>query len=87
MQTVKDLIPVQQQSAVSNLVNKICNETEDVCNGIFLLCEISAHTKDRIVSYGELLSSQILLAKLNADGLPTEWKDARDLIVTDNDYR
>ena len=86
LQAVKDLIPVQQQSAVLSLVKKICNEAEDVCNGIFLLRELSDRTKDRIVSYGELLSSQIIAAKLNAAGLVTEWKDARELIITDSNY-
>jgi bifunctional aspartokinase / homoserine dehydrogenase 1 len=84
--TVQELIPVQQQSSVLSLVKKICNEIEDICNGIFLLRELSARTKDRIVSYGELLSSQIITAKLNAAGLPTVWKDARELIVTDSNY-
>ena len=86
LQAVKDLIPVQKQSAVLSLVKKICNEAEDVCNGIFLLRELSARTKDRIVSYGELLSSQIIAAKLNASGMVTEWKDARELIITDSNY-
>ena len=86
LQAVKDLIPVQQQSAVLSLVKKICNEAEDVCNGIFLLRELSERTKDRIVSYGELLSSQIIAAKLNAAGLVTQWKDARELIITDSNY-
>ncbi len=84
--TVQELIPVQQQSSVLSLVKKICNEAEDICNGIFLLRELSARTKDRIVSYGELLSSQIIAAKLNAVGLLAEWKDAREIIVTDSNY-
>ncbi|MBK8787960.1 MAG: bifunctional aspartate kinase/homoserine dehydrogenase I [Chitinophagaceae bacterium] len=84
--TVQELIPVQQQSSVLSLVKKICNAAEDICNGIFLLRELSARTKDRIVSYGELLSSQIIAAKLNAVGLPAEWKDAREIIMTDSNY-
>lgn len=86
LDAVKVLIPVQQQSGVLSLVKKICNEAEDICNGIFLLRELSARTKDRIVSYGELLSSQIIAAKLNAAGLLAEWKDAREIIVTDSNY-
>ncbi|MEP7238387.1 MAG: bifunctional aspartate kinase/homoserine dehydrogenase I [Ferruginibacter sp.] len=86
LDAIKALIPVQQQSALLSLVKKICNEAEDICNGIFLLRELSARTKDRIVSYGELLSSQIIAAKLHAVGLVAEWKDARDLIVTDSNY-
>lgn len=86
LDAVKALIPVQQQSGVLSLVKTICNEVEDICNGIFLLRELSARTKDRIVSYGELLSSQIIAAKLNAVGLAAEWKDAREIIVTDSNF-
>ncbi len=86
LQVVKQLIPIQQQSAVLSLVKKICNEIEDICNGIYLLGELSARTKDRILSYGELLSSQIIAARLNTAGLMTEWKDTRELIVTNDNY-
>lgn len=86
LQAVKELIPVQAQSSVLSQVKTICNEIEDICNGIFLLRELSPRTKDRIVSYGELLSSQIIAAKLNAVELKTEWKDAREIIVTDSNF-
>jgi aspartokinase/homoserine dehydrogenase 1 len=86
LQTVQELIPIQQQNTILSLVKKICNEIEDICNGIFLLRELSARTKDRIVSYGELLSSQIIAAKLNSGGLLAEWKDSREIIVTDSNY-
>lgn len=86
LQAVQELIPVQQQSSLLSLVKKICNEIEDICNGIFLLKELSERTKDRIVSYGELLSSQIIAAKLNSTGVPAEWKDSRALIITDSNY-
>ena len=42
---------------------------------------------DQIVSVGELLSTHIVGAYLNANGLSTEWVDARDMILTDNIYR
>src|SRR4051794_11859791 len=60
LQTVKDLIPITRQSSVLSLVKTLCNEIEDICNGIYLLEELSARTKDRIVSYGELLASRII---------------------------
>jgi aspartokinase/homoserine dehydrogenase 1 len=83
---VKALIPAAQQSSLLSLVKKSCNEIEDICNGIFMLGELTARTKDRISSYGEWLSSQIVSAKLKADGISNEWKDARELIVTDFNY-
>ena len=42
---------------------------------------------DRIVSFGELLSTTLISTYLNAQGLETQWLDARQLIRTDNTYR
>lgn len=42
---------------------------------------------DQIVSVGELLSSRIVGAYLNREGLPTHWLDARDVILTDDIFR
>jgi aspartokinase/homoserine dehydrogenase 1 len=86
LNTVKELIPVTQQSAVLSLVKMMCNEIEDICNGIFLLGELSARTKDKIVSYGELLSSHIIAAKLKAVDIEVQWKDSRELISTDSNF-
>jgi aspartokinase/homoserine dehydrogenase 1 len=86
LETVKALIPVTQQSSVLSWVKQRCNEIEDICNGVFLLGELSARTKDRIVSFGELLSSKIISAHLNAQGIENSWVDARELIRTDSHY-
>jgi aspartokinase/homoserine dehydrogenase 1 len=86
LDTVKALIPTAHQSSLLSLVKKSCNEIEDICNGVFMLGELTARTKDRISSYGEWLSSQIVSAKLKSYGVNNEWKDARELIVTDSNY-
>ncbi|GAB3011882.1 bifunctional aspartate kinase/homoserine dehydrogenase I [Niabella terrae] len=85
-ETVKNLIPVAHQSHLLSLVKSAINEIEDICNGIFLLNEITPRTKDRLASYGEWLSSQIIAAGLHYKGIPAQWKDARELIRTDSDY-
>lgn len=86
IETVKQLIPVVQQSRLLSLVKKSCNEIEDICNGVFLLRELTARSKDRISSYGEWLSSQIIAATFNAGNIKAVWKDARELIITNSDY-
>ena len=83
---VMELIPVARQSSVLSAVKKQCNEIEDICNGIFLLRELSAASKDRVVSFGELMSSRIISAKLSAEGIENVWKDSRELIKTDLNY-
>ncbi|MEI9945015.1 MAG: bifunctional aspartate kinase/homoserine dehydrogenase I [Chitinophagaceae bacterium] len=84
LEAVKQLLPVVHQSQLLSLVKKSCNEIEDICNGIFLLGELTPRSKDRISSYGEWISSQIISAKLKADGIDNTWKDARELIITNS---
>lgn len=86
LQLVRDLILVTHQSSVLSFVKTQCNEIEDILNGIFLLQELSPRTKDRIVSYGELLSSRIIAAAVNNQRNPVQWIDARNLIITDSNY-
>jgi len=86
LETVKSLIPITHQSSALSLVKKRCNELEDICNGVFLLGELSVRTKDKILSYGELLSSQIMSSRLKTIGIENEWKDSRELISTDSQF-
>lgn len=86
LQTVKDLIPITQQSRVLSMVKTLCNEIEDICNGIFLLGELSERTKDRIVSYGEILSSSIIAARFKVEMENSEWKDSREIIITNSNF-
>jgi aspartokinase/homoserine dehydrogenase 1 len=86
LNAVQELIPIARQSGVLSSVKKQCNEIEDLCNGIFLLKELSPATRDRVVSFGELLSSRIISSKFTAEGVENTWKDARELIITDACY-
>jgi len=86
LETVRALLPLTGQSSVLSAVKTRCNELEDICSGVFLLGELSARTQDKIVSYGELLSSLIIAARFEALGIPNTWKDSRQLIRTDSRY-
>lgn len=86
MDAVKQLIPVASQSQLLSLVKKSCNEIEDICSGIFLLGELTARSRDRIGSYGEWLSSQIIAAAFRAQGTAAKWKDSRELITTNSAF-
>jgi aspartokinase/homoserine dehydrogenase 1 len=86
IEAVKVLVPVAKQSSILSWVKQRCNEIEDICNGVFLLGELSDRTRDRIVSFGELISSQIVAARLKAAGTDAVWKDARELIITDSNH-
>jgi aspartokinase/homoserine dehydrogenase 1 len=86
LETVRALLHIQNQSATLSWVKQQLNELERVCDGIFLLGELSARIKDRLVSYGELLSSYIITAKLAEMSLQPVWTDSRQLILTNEQY-
>jgi len=86
LETVKALIPISHQSSVLSWVKQRCNEIEDICNGVFLLGELSPRTQDWIVSFGELISSRILSETLKSLTILNAWKDSRELIVTDSNF-
>ena len=84
LEAVKALIPVSKQSGVLSWMKQRCNEIEDVCNGVFLLGELSARTKDRIAAFGELMSSHLIAARMSELG--AVWKDSRELLLTDSNF-
>ncbi|TAG30695.1 MAG: bifunctional aspartate kinase/homoserine dehydrogenase I [Sphingobacteriia bacterium] len=86
LETVRELLPIQAQSATLSWVKQQLNELESLCDGIFLLGELSPRIKDRLVSYGELLSSYIIAAKLQSMEVDQRWTDARELILTNEQY-
>lgn len=83
---VAALIQDNKQETILKLVKNSCNEIMELCNGIFLLGELTVRSKDRIGSYGEWLSSRIITEACNAVQLAATWKDSRELILTNNLY-
>lgn len=83
---VKELIPIQDQSSWLSFVKKHFNDIEDICNGIFVLGEFTDRIKDKITSYGEYLSSNIVAARLQLKGLDAMWMNSAENIVTNSNY-
>lgn len=78
------LLPVQEHSSIISKIKLLLNELEDILRGVSLIQELTPKTQDKIMSYGELLSSHIIAAYLKSSGLSIEWTDSRELIRTDN---
>ncbi|WP_347218120.1 bifunctional aspartate kinase/homoserine dehydrogenase I [Chryseobacterium sp.] len=83
---VKELIPVLDQSALLSFVKKHFNDLEDLCNGIFVLGELTPRIKDKMASYGEFLSSSIIATRLQHQNLDCLWMNAAELIKTDSNF-
>jgi aspartokinase/homoserine dehydrogenase 1 len=86
LKVIRELIPVSNQSGVLGHVKKMLNKLEATLEGVFLINELSAKTSDKIVSFGELLSSFIVVEAMKNKGLDAELKNAQELIVTDENF-
>lgn len=83
---VRQMLPVTTQSATLSMVKQHINEIEEICNGIYVLQEMSARISDRLLSYGELITSKIISEKMAADGVEHAWFDSRELIKTNSKH-
>lgn len=82
--TAKELIPIHAQSAVLSKVKSELNTLETLLEGAFLIGEITPQLSDKIVSYGELLSSYIICEYFKQQQLQATHADSRTLIITND---
>ncbi|MEP6923971.1 MAG: bifunctional aspartate kinase/homoserine dehydrogenase I [Pyrinomonadaceae bacterium] len=83
---VRSLIPFENQSAILSFLKKRLNELESICEGVFLLRELTPRSLDRIASFGEILSTSIFAAKCNSLDIKNVLKDSRELIRTNSNF-
>jgi aspartokinase/homoserine dehydrogenase 1 len=82
LDTIKKLISINSQSRVLSKVKSVLNTLETLLEGAFLIGEITPKLSDKIVSYGELLSSYIISEFFSESGIDIIYKDSRELIKT-----
>ncbi len=79
-QMICDVVVPERQNLAAEGVHGLFAELSDIMHGLFLLRDLSQHTLDTIVSYGERLSSQIVAQLI--DGIVLF--DSRDFIKTEH---
>lgn len=79
---VTQLTTTQEASTVLSPVNTYLNELEEIINGVYLLNDLTPRIYDKIMSYGELISSYILSSLFQGSCLV----DSRAVIKTDDNY-
>ena len=82
LSAIKELLPVTAQSKVLSKVKSEFNVLETLLEGAYFIGEITPKLSDKIVSYGELLSSYIISEYLITENLDAVFKDSRDLVIT-----
>tara|TARA_B100001057_G_scaffold500907_1_gene618741 strand:- start:31218 stop:33665 length:2448 start_codon:yes stop_codon:yes gene_type:complete len=83
---VEGLIKGQKKQTVLKQVNSKLEELKQILQGIYLINEFSNKTIDKIVSFGELLSSYIISEALEQALQNSSLKDSRELILTDSTF-
>jgi aspartokinase/homoserine dehydrogenase 1 len=82
MNLVKELIPIAKQSAVLSSTKQTMNQLETILDGVFMIRELSPKTQDTLLSFGELLSHNIIAHAAQAQGLDAVAKNSQELIIT-----
>lgn len=86
LQAIRELVPINSQSSVIGHVKDMLNKLENTLEGIYLINEFSPKTSDKIVSFGELLSSYIISEAMRYSELDAILKNSQELIVTNQNF-
>jgi aspartokinase/homoserine dehydrogenase 1 len=83
----ENLLPdAASQAEIQPWLTAQFSELARLADGIFALGELSPRTLDKLMSYGELLSSRLVVAAFQARGIATAWADSRQLIRTNSRF-
>lgn len=82
LNAIRELIPVTGQSRILSKVKSDINTLETLLEGAFLIGEITPKLSDKIVSYGELISSYIIAEFFKTQALDVAYLDSREIIKT-----
>ncbi len=82
---LNELLPKPSKSITTAVEDKL-NQLKELLNGIYLINELSPKTSDKLVSFGERLSSTIIAETMKTQGFDVELKNSQELIVTDDNF-
>ncbi|MEM6320427.1 MAG: bifunctional aspartate kinase/homoserine dehydrogenase I [Bacteroidota bacterium] len=86
IQAAKDLLKTDTEKAVLKGLKENNKTLKNLLHGIFLVREASPRTMDYVLSFGERTSNYIIANALTLHGLPADYLDARNIIVTDKNF-
>ena len=82
---IKELNPTNNKG-ILNYIDDRLSALYSLLEGIYLINELSPKTSDKLVSYGELLSSYIIAETMKNRGLSAERKNSHELIITNSNF-
>ena len=85
-EAIEELTSLSEQSELIDTINSNINHLKTLLDGCYLLGELSNRTSDTILSFGELLSSQIIAKALQPKISTAGYKDSREFIKTNSQF-
>ncbi|GGI57621.1 bifunctional aspartate kinase/homoserine dehydrogenase I [Winogradskyella haliclonae] len=82
---VKQLIPSENEAIIAAIENKF-KDLKSLLEGLYLLNELTPKISDKLVSFGELMSSYIITKCMFARSLDVVRKNSQELIITNSNY-
>jgi len=82
---INELIPKQNKSVFTQVEEKL-QALKNLLDGIYLINEISPKTSDKLLSFGELLSSYIISETLQKRNINSALKNSQELITTNSNF-
>lgn len=69
-----------------NHLEGLLGQLKNILQGIYLINEFSDKTRDKVLSYGELLSAFLISEMSNIQDISVSFKDSRELLKTDANF-
>ena len=85
-ETISNLVAKKNQNDLLVTITNEIKQLKTLLDGCFLIGELSPRTSDAIVSFGELLSSQIIAVALQEKVSDAIFKDSRELLKTNSNF-
>lgn len=76
----------KKKKAIKEVVHAKLTNLEQLLDGLYLINELSPKTTDKLLSFGELMSSYIISEAMKAKGIDMALKNSQELIVTDSNH-
>jgi aspartate kinase len=87
LKTSKELIQdPSHQRRLNDAIESHSQEIQMLLRGLALLGELTPRSLDAVAAYGERLSSLLLVEALRSRELEAEWADAREWMITDDQF-
>ena len=83
---IDELINTKSNTKIKEGINTKLDELEKLLEGIYLINELSPKTTDKLLSYGEQMSSYIIAVAMKLNAIDVKLKNSQELLITDTNY-